>query len=227
MGALIDIAEAAPAPAEDLTTRERLKAEAQRLIAEFGVDGVSTRDIVKAAGQKNVASLHYYFATKERLLEELVVDASILMEGRRAVALEALIQRGETISVRDLVRVLVIGGAVQGEPDERMRTVSRFLTALFPKYRTIFNNAIGDRLNVTFQKCFSMIRERAGDVPPDILNTRLLFMSLSLLELFAAREAAMEASPTARAYWGNPTMVETIVDAMCGMILAPVYGDRA
>jgi hypothetical protein len=60
-------------------------------------------------------------------------------------------------------------------------------------------------------------------VPPDILNTRLLFLSLSLLELFAAREAAMEGSPTARAYWGNPAMIETIVDAMCGMIMAPVY----
>jgi len=213
--------------AEDLTTRERLKAEAQRLIAEFGVDGVSTRDIVKAAGQKNVASLHYYFGAKERLLEELVADAAVLMEGRRAVALEALVRGGEAISVRDLVKVLVIGAAVQGEPDERLRTVSRFLTALFPKYRYIFENAIGDRLNITFQQCFSMIRERVAGVPPDILNTRLLFMSLSLTELFAAREAAMEASPTARAYWGNPTMVDTIVDAMTGMILAPVHADRA
>src|SRR6185312_12228781 len=107
----------------DLSTRERLKVEAQRLIAEFGVDGVSTRDIVKAAGQKNVASLHYYFGSKERLLEELVVDATLLMEGRRAVALGALEASGATISVRDLVRVLLIGSAVQDEPGDRNRTV--------------------------------------------------------------------------------------------------------
>lgn len=211
----------------DLSTRERLKGEAQRLIAEFGVDGVSTRDIVKAAGQKNVASLHYYFGAKERLLEELVVDATILMEGRRAVALDALIASGEPIAVRELVRVLAIGAAVQGEPGERMRTVSRFLVALFPKHRRVFETAIGDKLNVTYQTCLAMIRARADQVPLEILNTRLLFMSLSLLQLFAAREAAMEASPTARAYWGGRAMVETIVDAMCGMILAPVsFPDR-
>jgi AcrR family transcriptional regulator len=210
--------------AGDLTTRERLKGEAQRLIAEFGVDGVSTRDIVAAAGQKNVASLHYYFGAKERLIEELVVDATILMEGRRAVALEALVGSGAPISVRDLVRVLALGGAVQGEADERTRTVSRFLVALFPKHRQVFQNAIGDRLNVTWQTCLSMIRARAPEVPPEILNTRLLFLSLSLLQIFAAREAAMEASPTARAYWGEPAMLETIIDAMSGMLLAPVQG---
>ena len=207
---------------EDLTTRERLKVEAQRLIAEFGVDGVSTRDIVKAAGQKNVASLHYYFGSKERLLEELVIDATLLMEGRRAVALEALIALGRSISVRDLVRVLLIGSAVQDEPGDRMHTVSRFITALFPKYRNVFEAAIGDQLNVTYQRCFAMIRERAPDVPPDILNTRLLFFSLSVMELFAAREAAVEAGGSARAYWGSSTMIETIADAMTGLLLAPI-----
>jgi hypothetical protein len=35
----------------------------------------------------------------------------------------------------------------------------------------------------------------------------------------------MEATSTARAraYWGTDAMIETIVDAMCGMILAPVH----
>jgi AcrR family transcriptional regulator len=213
------------APAgEDLTTRERIKAEAQRLIAEFGVDGVSTRDMVRAAGQKNVASLHYYFGSKERLLEELVIDATILMEGRRAVALDALVRSGSAISVRDLVRVLVIGAAVQGERAERTRTVTRFLIALLPRYRGIFETAT-DQRNATYQKCLAMIRERASSVPPDVLNTRLLFMALSMLQLFAAREAAMDASPTARAYWGNPAMVEMIIDAMSGMLLAPADSD--
>jgi len=211
-------------PGEDLTTRERIKAEAQRLIAEFGVDGVSTRDMVKAAGQKNVASLHYYFGSKERLLEELVIDATILMEGRRAVALDALVRSGAAIGVRDLVRVLAIGAAVQGGRDERTRTVARFLIALFPKYRGIFEVAT-DQRNATYQKCLAMIRERAPGVPPDVLNTRLLFMALSMLQLFAAREAAMEASSTARAYWGNPTMVEMIIDAMSGMLLAPLHDE--
>lgn len=206
-----------------MTSRDLLKTEGQRLIAEFGVDGVSTRDIVKAAKMKNVASLHYYFGSKEALIEELVVDATILMEGRRAAALEALVESGKEISVRDLVRVIAIGSAVQ--VDERTRTVARFVVALFPKYRQLFERAIGDKLNAAYQRCFQMIRERAPSVPPEVLNTRFLFLSLSMMEIFAAREAAMEGTPTARAYWGTDAMVEMIVDAMTGMILAPVHDD--
>jgi AcrR family transcriptional regulator len=209
----------------DLSTRERLKRVAQRLFAEYGVDGVSTRDIVRAAGQKNVASLHYYFGTKERLIEELVIDATVLMEGRRAAALEALLAAGAPVNVRDLVRVIAIGAVVEDEADDRTRTASRFVTALFPRYRHLFEQAIGDRLNRTYQRCLALIRERVGHLAPDALNTRLLFLSLSMMELFAAREAALEAGAGARAYWGHPAMLETMVDALCGMLLAPVSGE--
>ena len=44
---------------------------AERLFAEKGIDNVSLREINRAAGQKNVAALHYHFGTRESLLEAL------------------------------------------------------------------------------------------------------------------------------------------------------------
>ena len=219
MAAPGDVIALAPAVAlaEDLTTRERLKVEAQRLIAEFGVDGVSTRDIVKAAGQKNVASLHYYFGSKDGLYNAVLMQYYANLRGA-----EQNLHLEELPPLEALRRLVHF--TVQDEPGERMRTVSRFITALFPKYRYVFEAAIGDQLNVTYQRCFTMIRERATGVAPDLLNTRLLFFALSVMELFAAREAAMEAGGSARAYWGGPTMIETIADAMTGMLLAPAAG---
>ena len=55
----------------DLSTRERIKRAARRLFALNGVDAVVVRDIISAAGQKNVSALNYYFGSKEGLLETL------------------------------------------------------------------------------------------------------------------------------------------------------------
>ena len=46
---------------------------AERLFAEKGIDNVSLREINRAAGQKNVAALHYHFGTRESLLEAITV----------------------------------------------------------------------------------------------------------------------------------------------------------
>src|ERR1700761_5693379 len=102
-------------------TRERIKIAAQRLFAEHGIDGVSVRDIVAAAGQKNMASLHYYFQTKELLIKELIVDCARLMERRRETALRALADRTRQPSVRDLVGVMV-RGSIFDDTNERHGT---------------------------------------------------------------------------------------------------------
>ena len=62
----MDMTQEPPAPRDD-PTRDKIKAAAQRLFSTHGLDGVSVRDIVKAAGARNGASLHYYFGSKEGL----------------------------------------------------------------------------------------------------------------------------------------------------------------
>jgi len=64
-------------------TRTRLKEAAQRLFAERGIDGVTVQNIVTAAGQRNNASLRYYFGTKIELARELVVNGARLIDERR------------------------------------------------------------------------------------------------------------------------------------------------
>jgi AcrR family transcriptional regulator len=67
---------------KDASTRDLLKLAARRLFAHRGLDGVSVRDIVLAAGQRNSGSLHYYFGTKENLARELVADGAKLIDSR-------------------------------------------------------------------------------------------------------------------------------------------------
>ena len=69
-------------------TRERRRRDllgaAYELIAEKGLEGLRTRDIAARAGV-NISTLHYYFGTKEALLEAVVafVAQKFVGEGAR------------------------------------------------------------------------------------------------------------------------------------------------
>lgn len=54
-------------------TKEKLLQTAMELFAKHGIDGVSTRDLVKASGV-NLCSINYYFGTKQKLYEAILDD---------------------------------------------------------------------------------------------------------------------------------------------------------
>ncbi|MGC7299776.1 TetR family transcriptional regulator, partial [Mycobacteroides abscessus subsp. massiliense] len=69
------------------STDQRLLNAAERLFAERGVDAVSLRAIMAAAGT-NVASVHYHFGSKERLIEALLDRYLDQIEKRRFALLD-------------------------------------------------------------------------------------------------------------------------------------------
>ena len=66
--------------------RDAIKRAAQSLFAARGVDAVSVREILTAAGQRNGASLHYYFGSKDDLVAQLVIDGARLIPLRELPA---------------------------------------------------------------------------------------------------------------------------------------------
>jgi AcrR family transcriptional regulator len=204
------------------STPDRIKEAAQRLIAEHGVDGVSVREIVIAAGQKNMASLHYYFGTKENLIKELVVDAAKLMEGQREEALSALEKSGVPIVLRDVVAITIGGAILDIDQGGRAATVLRFLGAVTGTHRHLFDEAIGKKYNKCYQRCLELIRRCLPQIPPSVLNQRLLFMSISSYNVLITREAAIAFQGHARAYWGAPRTLGNFLDYICAGLSAPV-----
>lgn len=57
------------------STKEKLLRTASALFAKYGLDGVSTRDLVKASGV-SLCSVNYHFGSKEKLYEA-VLDSAI------------------------------------------------------------------------------------------------------------------------------------------------------
>jgi AcrR family transcriptional regulator len=203
-------------------TRDRIKAVAQQLIAEHGVDGIAIRDIITGAGQRNMASLYYYFRSKEELIKEIIVDTSELMEGTRADYLARLEEIGEPLSVRQIVHVLVSGAKLDPAKGGRNATVMRFIGSVTQTHRHLLVEAIGDKYNRTYKYCLELLRRQLTHIPLPILNQRLLFLSDTITSLLSARETALASEGGGKEYWSQPGIYLNMLDFMCGGLQAPV-----
>lgn len=201
-------------------TRERIKREAQALFAARGVDGVSIREIVAATGQKNGASLHYYFRTKEMLVRELVLDGAKLIDDRRNAWLDKLEAAGGPGAVREAVEVLVWPSTSLGEGEGREGDYLRFISTLNMQNRELFDDILGDRWNSGYQRCLLHIRRLSVRADPAVLEQRLLFMSLSLRAVMTAREAALAGRPE-HPLWSARATVEQLIDSLVAMLAGP------
>jgi AcrR family transcriptional regulator len=95
-------AQQAPSAAETPTaTRDRLLAEAMKLMAREGPGAVSLRRIVHAAGANNPSALHYHFGNREGLVKEITAMLQQWLEPRSCAGLEAL--RTRPYNVRDVM----------------------------------------------------------------------------------------------------------------------------
>src|SRR5437868_15363096 len=110
-------------------TKNQIKAAAQMLFAQRGVDGVTVQEIVNAAGQRNNAALHYHFGSREELIRQLVVDGAAVLDERRRGMLHDIERRGGPASIREILLVLVMPVIELGEGD-RWRGYVRFTSSL-------------------------------------------------------------------------------------------------
>jgi len=123
-------------------TQERILTAAERLFAQHGIDAVSTRDIIDAAGV-NGGAIHYHFGSREQLIVALVERRAGYLGVQRDRYLDELEASGE-ITLRSVVDVLVRPTAeLAGHPDGRFH--AGFIVAvtnkpdLMPIVRRVFD----------------------------------------------------------------------------------------
>jgi len=195
--------------------RDAIKRAAQSLFAARGVDAVSVREILTAAGQKNGASLHYYFGSKDALVAQLVIDGARLIDERRMAQLDALEAAGGPDSLREVMEVLILPstelGLEGGEGD-----YLRFISTFSLQNRVAFDAIVGDVWNRGYQRCLDHIR-RLSSARPDALERRLVFLSLSLRAVMTAREAALAANPV-HPFWQPAATLDDLVATLVSMV---------
>jgi len=195
--------------------RDAIKRAAQSLFAARGVDAVSVRDILTAAGQRNGASLHYYFGSKDDLVTQLVIDGARLIDERRNARLDVLEAEGGPHTLQAVMEVLILPstdlGREGGEGD-----YLRFISTFSLQNRVAFDAIVGGGWNRGYQRCLDHIR-RLASAPPETLERRLVFLSLGLRAIMTAREAALAAHPD-HAFWAPPDTLDDLVRTLVGMV---------
>jgi AcrR family transcriptional regulator len=205
---------------KDQTTREMLKVAARRLFAHRGFDGVSVRDIVLAAGQRNSGSLHYYFGTKEDLARELVADGARLIDERRNRQLDELEKAGGPLTLRDVIEVLVWPSTnLEGKDGANAEdTYIRFITMLQMSHRKLFLDSLEGKWASGYERCLAHIRRLLRRLDEEIINQRLIFMSLYLRVTMSSREAALQAGSRSHHFWSADYTMQNLIDTVEGIL---------
>jgi AcrR family transcriptional regulator len=206
-------------------TRARIKVAAQRLFAQRGIDGVSVRDIVAEAGQRNNGSLNYYFRTKEALVLELIVEGGRLIDESRNEFLDRLEAAGGPHSTREVIEALVFPAIGLAEADSEEGTYIRFITMLEMNHRKLFRELADKKSskawNSGYRRCLKHLARLMPNAPPSLLNQRLVFLGLFLNASLSVREAALEQARQPHHFWGQSYTLPNLIDAMQAMIEQP------
>lgn len=205
--------------ADGIETRARLKAEAQRLFALRGIDGVSVQDIVSAAEQRNNASLRYYFGNKLELARELVVDGARIVDEIRQAMLDELEQQGKLTlsSVMDALTLPLL------ELSERtgQATYIRMIANLQLNNRAFLREALADKWNAGYKRCFANLARLLPDIPAPILAQRLtLAGNIYGNAVWAAWESSKDSEDPSR-FWARSYTISNVMDTLQSVLETP------
>jgi AcrR family transcriptional regulator len=213
----IQKASSTPKYARGERTREEIKRTALKLYALNGLEGVSAREISRAAGQKNVGSVNYYFSSQDSLISELVHDVASLLDKLHNQKLDELEASGGPNSIRDVVKILIQVPVLDLENSEMDEYSFRFVIMLLLNHRErIFTVMQGYDSGV--RRCFAHIRRMMPDLPPALLRQRLMLAFIYVVTTGSAREAAREDPRAMKNLWGASYAQENLADTVVGMI---------
>lgn len=197
-----------------LATKQQLKLAAQTLFGRHGIDAVTVQQIVRAAGQRNNASLHYHFGSKDELVRQLVVDGAQQLDRRRQKMLQSMGDSGGPRSVREILEILVIPVVELGD-DDRWRGYIRFISNLQLSNRDVLRKALANQWNTGYVACLNHLRLLLSPIPQPLVEQRLTFLGIYANAVLTAREEAREIHRNEpHHFWSGPYTLDNILDTL-------------
>jgi AcrR family transcriptional regulator len=157
------------------SAKERILAAAERMFADAGFDGVSLREVTSVAGV-NVAAVHYYFGSKEALIEEIFARRSGPIAARRLELLAECAERpGRPPLLEQLIEAFVtpafeVSRDPGGAPFMRLR--ARLAYESGELSRRLFYRSFDD----SSAAYIAALREALPEMPPEELYWRFYFL---------------------------------------------------
>lgn len=199
--------------------RERLIRAGEHFFARHGLDQVSVQDITMLAGQRNASAIHYYFGSREGLLEAIAAKHQTRIDAVRQVALDKLEFRDAVSDVRAITAILVLAPMTDMEEREDARDWLRITPQVVHLTRTTDQQLLdyGPRVPA-LHKCIRHLRERVTHLPEDIFEERVSLVIYMITLAHAERAVAIE-SGTARI--DRSEFVQNLVEMLTAALFAP------
>ena len=186
--------------------RQRLIDTATKLFAEQGVEAVSLREIVRAAGVKHATAVQYHFGDREGLVESVLRERDVAVDLRRDTMLDhARTARG--IDSRLLAEMLVRPLAAELN-DEGGRLYLRIYAEMIVRSKHTMTND-----GTSMWRWREYTRQHLPD-SPDELHPR--FTALTYAAVTLAQRAITPPHADDRLF------VSRLIDLVAAMLAAPV-----
>ena len=210
----------------DTETRDKLVLAAERLFGERGIDNVSLREINRAAGQRNVAALHYHFGNREALLEAIFERRMAGINRRRVVMLDALEAEGRVDSIHAVVEAMVLPLAEQLDPAAAGGPYIRFLAQAISDPGVDVGGLVRNKFDQGMVRSRRLARRILDHLPVEIVDERMTFASAQMVHALADKARRRAAGPRARRRGGERPgetvfFVANLIDSLTGALSAP------
>ena len=208
-----------PVRSDGRETKVRMKAVAQRLFAQHGIDGVTVADIVAAAGQRNKASLQYHFGSKDELIGELLVDGAQKVDAFRLALLDQMAADGGPRHVRDVLDAFVRPVYQLTVTEAEGSTYLRFLSNVQLTHRELFRAHIGAKWNTGYRRCLEHFRQLLAHIPAPVLEQRMSLVAIYTTTVFSIKEAPADDAPASSRIWTHKFTLDNILDTFEAMLV--------
>lgn len=197
---------------------------AEALFAERGIEGVSTREIARAAGQKNHSAVAYHFGSMDTLVQE-ILDLRLLPINRRRQALvDYLEAAGQTGNIRALVGALVVPYAEQLRADPEESHYIGFMSRLCAGRggEQLMHENPG-RMEAA-HRVAELLVAAMSELPLPVRHSRLQLLGLQLIAAVADWDARRRQGEAGYSDADLGWLTENLIDMLTAGLTAPVSG---
>lgn len=197
---------------DSATTTDRLISAAEELFARQGIEGVSLREINRAAGAKNASALQYHFRDRDGLLRALMAKHRRDVEARRHAMLDAYEADGRD-DLRALAGALVRPMAAKLADPAGGPEYLQILADLMNRPRAVIDPADLDDPSSSIYRWRHLV---GGLLDEDVTRLHRRFVSIRFAALELARRARSGPHTDDRLF------VSDLVDLVTGVLAAPL-----
>ncbi len=217
---------AAPEAARRGDTRMRLIETAEKLVAQHGIDGITAKQIIQAAGVRNESALQYHFGSRSALIDAIFELRMSPINAHRLDMLAELDSRGSPPTIRDIVRVLVLPLAQSLISSRRKSYYCRFLERAQSSPEHV-NNLIQRRHYSSVLGCAAHFRYLCANLPHAVTNQRLSIALKTLGQGAADIERRLSDPAQAVSREQIEAEIGNLTDCIVGIMSAEVVDGKA